>query len=259
MSVNIPERAMVFAAGLGTRMRDFAPDIPKPLVSVAGKPLIDHTLDHLALAGVKQAVVNVAYKGRQIIDHVRGRTSPEVIFSVEEEPLETGGGIRNALPKLGNEPFLCVNTDVIWDDGTVSALHRLAEAFDPSMHDAALLVCPLAQSLGYSGDGDFYGEGNHLRRPNAGELANVVFTGIQILHPRLFREGLFSHIKEDKFSLSMLYKHEEGDSDMADGHDWFPRMVCVVHDSMWLHIGDAKGVAEAESYLSSASLSVVSA
>src|SRR6201994_4202074 len=155
MSVK-PTKAMVLAAGLGLRMRPLTDNMPKPLVSVAGRPLLDHVLDKLAAADVTEAIVNVHYLGQQIIDHVAERTRPRVIISDErDQVLGTGGGVVKALPLLGNEPFFHVNADTLWIEGVRPNLARLAEAFDPARMDILLLKAPTATSFGYEGSGDY--------------------------------------------------------------------------------------------------------
>lgn len=151
-----PHKAMVLAAGLGLRMRPLTDHMPKPLVRVAGRPLLDHVLDRLAEVGVAEAVVNVHYLPDQIIDHVAGRTSPRVIISDErDQVLGTGGAVVKALPLLGDAPFYHLNADTMWIDGVRPNLARLAEAFDPARMDILLLMAPTANSIGYAGKGDF--------------------------------------------------------------------------------------------------------
>ena len=152
----IPRHAMVLAAGLGTRMRPLTDTIPKPLVKVAGKPLIDHVLDRLAGTGVERAVVNVHHFADQMQQHLAQRKHPQVLISDERGLLlGTGGGVRKSLPELGNAPFFHVNSDSIWIDGVKPNLARLANIFDPAAMDALLLLAPAAGSIGYSGRGDF--------------------------------------------------------------------------------------------------------
>lgn len=155
MSVT-PTKAMVLAAGFGLRMRPLTDKMPKPLVPVAGQPLLDHVLDKLGHAGVTEAVVNVHYLPDQIIDHVAGRQHPRVTISDErDQVLGTGGGVVKALPLLGDAPFFHVNSDTLWIDGVRSNLARLAENFDPARMDILLLMAPTATSIGYSGRGDY--------------------------------------------------------------------------------------------------------
>ena len=151
-----PRCAMVLAAGLGTRMRPLTDTMPKPLVRVAGKPLIDHVLDRLADAGVEKAVVNVHHFADQVSQHLARRTLPRIVISDERGLLlGTGGGVRKALPELGDGPFFHINSDTIWIDGVKPNLARLAEAFDPAAMDALLLLSPTTGSIGYAGRGDF--------------------------------------------------------------------------------------------------------
>src|ERR1700744_3903390 len=155
MSVK-PTKAMVLAAGLGLRMPPRTDNIPKPLVPVAGRPLLDHVLDKLGDAGPTEAVVNVHYLGEQIIEHVASRKRPRVIISDERnQVLGTGGGVVKALPLLGDAPFFHVNSDTMWIDGVQSNLKRLAQAFDPARMDILLLMAPTANSIGYGGRGDY--------------------------------------------------------------------------------------------------------
>src|SRR6201992_3694318 len=151
-----PAKAMVLAAGLGLRMRPLTDHMPKPLVSVAGRPLLDHVLDKLGDAGVTEAVVNVHYLPDQIIDHVARRARPRVIISDERDiVLGTGGGVVKALPLLGSAPFFHVNADTLWIDGVRTNLARLAEAFDPARMDILLLMAPTTSSIGYGGPGGY--------------------------------------------------------------------------------------------------------
>src|ERR1700724_4700392 len=151
-----PSKAMVLAAGLGVRMRPLTDRLPKPLLQVAGRTLLDHVLDKLGDAGVNEAVVNVHYLPDQIIDHVAARTRPRVIISDERhQVLGTGGGVVKALPLLGPAPFFLVNADTLWIDGVRPNLARLAETFDASRMDILLLMAPTTSSIGYGGRGDY--------------------------------------------------------------------------------------------------------
>lgn len=145
----IPRRAIVLAAGLSTRMRPLSDRIPKPLVKVGGKALIDYALDRLADAGVEQAVVNVHYLADQIERHLAGRRRPRIVISDErKELLGTGGAVVKALPHLGDAPFFSMNSDTLWIDGVKPNLLRLAESFDPETMDALLLLAPTIGSIG---------------------------------------------------------------------------------------------------------------
>ena len=186
-----PTRGMVLAAGLGTRMRAVSETIPKPLVPVAGKPLIAHALDGLERSSVAEIVVNTHHLAAEIetflADHMGRPSAPRIHISREEERLETGGGVRQALHWLDDEAFYVVNSDVVLVEQGAPALARLAEVWDGEAMDALLLLCPLARALGYEGAGDFFRhDDGRLSRRGTAAAAPFVFTGTQILHPRLF-------------------------------------------------------------------------
>jgi MurNAc alpha-1-phosphate uridylyltransferase len=224
---------MVLAAGLGTRMRPLTDSRPKPLVQVAGKALIDHVLDKLAAADVGTAVVNVHYFADQIEQHLAARRTPRIVFS-DERPrlLGTGGGVANALPRLGGAPFFHVNSDTLWLDGVTPNLWRLARAFDPERMDALLLLAPTTGSIGYSGRGDYImsPEGT-LRRRGEQEIAPFVFAGVAILSPALFLGA-----PQGEFSLTMQF-----DRASAAG-----RLAGLRLDGRWMHVGTPQAVSEAE-------------
>jgi MurNAc alpha-1-phosphate uridylyltransferase len=229
----VPQRAMVLAAGLGTRMRRFNGEIPKPLVQVGGRALIDHVLDRLAAAGVERAVINVHHLAQQIEHHVAARRRPRIVVSDERgELLGTGGGIAKALPELGAAPFFLVNSDTIWIEGVKPNLARLAAAFAPDRMDALLLLAPTATSIGYSGRGDFAmtAEGRLKRR---GERAVVpfVYAGAAILAP-----ALFAGAPQGAFSLTKLF-----DTAAEAG-----RLYGLRLEGVWMHVGTPEAVAAAE-------------
>ncbi|WP_147163017.1 nucleotidyltransferase family protein [Pararhodospirillum oryzae] len=237
-TVPVPSRAMVLAAGLGTRMRPLTDSVPKPLVRVQGKPLIDWALDRLEEAGVSEAVVNLHHLPQMLRCHLAQRTTPpRLVFSDETHArLETGGGVRHALPLLGDDPFFVVNTDVIWLNGARLALARMAEAWDPETMDALLLLHPLASAYGYDGKGDFLMDPvGRLERRQPGLMAPFIFTGVQILHPRLF-EGT----PEGPFSLNLLY-----DRALSEG-----RLGAIAHDGEWFHVGTPQALKYTERTLS---------
>src|SRR3954470_5844900 len=183
-----PRTAMVLAAGFGERMRPLTDRVPKPLVTVAGRPLIDHVLDRLAAAGVGCAVINVHYLADQIESHLKGRAAPQIVISDERAKLlNTGGGVVKALHAIGTEPFLHVNSDTIWIDGVKPNLERLAEAFDPAAMDALLLLAPASTSIGYAGRGDFtMAADGRLTRRSERDVVPFVYAGAAILRPELF-------------------------------------------------------------------------
>ena len=234
MAANQPPRtAMVLAAGLGTRMKPLTDNIPKPLVAVAGKPLLDHVLDRLAEAGVETAVVNIHHLGEMIEKHVAGRERPRIIISDERGALlGTGGGVVKALPKLGGAPFFHVNADTIWIDGVRPNLGRLAETFDASTMDALLLLAPTTGSLGYSGRGDFaMAPDGRLTRRGQQDIAPFVYAGAAILSPAMFRGA-----PDGEFSLTKLLERAA-----AAG-----RLYGLRLDGLWMHVGTVEAIEAAQ-------------
>jgi N-acetyl-alpha-D-muramate 1-phosphate uridylyltransferase len=228
-----PTSAMVLAAGLGTRMRPFNGQIPKPLVQVGGKALIDHVLDRLAQAGVERAIINVHHLADQIEQHVQGRTQPRIIISDERAALMgTGGGVAKALPALGDAPFFHVNSDTIWIDGVKSNLARLAGVFAADRMDALLLLAPTATSIGYTGRGDFAMDADgHLTPRGEREVVPFVYAGAAILAPALFRGA-----PAGAFPLTKLF-----DRAMEAG-----RLHGLRLEGVWMHVGTPDAVAAAE-------------
>jgi MurNAc alpha-1-phosphate uridylyltransferase len=197
-----PSKAMVLAAGLGLRMRPLTDRMPKPLVRVAGRALLDHALDKLADAGVRDAVVNVHYLPDQIIDHIAARALPHVIISDERDVvLGTGGGVVKALPLLGNAPFFHVNADTLWIDGVRPNLARLAETFDPARMDILLLMAPTTSSIGYHGSGDYaMAADGTLRKRREHQVVPFVYAGVAIMSPAIFTDA-----PNGAFSLTKLF------------------------------------------------------
>jgi MurNAc alpha-1-phosphate uridylyltransferase len=232
----VPKSAMVLAAGLGTRMRPISDTLPKPLVEIGGRTLLDHAIDRLAQVGVERVVVNVHYKAEMIANHLAARDHPRIEISAEDELLETGGGVARALPLLG-EWFYVVNSDVLWLDGTDHALGRLAGAFDPVCMDAVLLFQRTATAVGYDGSGDYFLDSLGVpRRRGEREIAPFLFSGVQLLHRRLF-DG----IAERRFSLNLVYDRAERAG----------RLHAIVHDGEWYHIGTPEGLAATRARLTS--------
>jgi MurNAc alpha-1-phosphate uridylyltransferase len=230
----LPRSAMVLAAGLGTRLRPLTDGLPKPLVEVAGQPLICHALDRLAADGVEHAVINLHFKPAMIEAVLAGRQRPRIEFSREAELLETGGGVKRALPLLGDS-FFVVNSDVFWLDGLTTALSRLARFFDGKRMDAALLMQRTVSAVGYDGIGDYFLDPlGTPRRRGEREVAPFIFAGIQILHRRVF-DG----VDDTAFSLKRLYDRAE------DAH----RLGAIIHDGEWFHIGTPEGLEATRSRL----------
>jgi MurNAc alpha-1-phosphate uridylyltransferase len=233
--MTMPTRAMVLAAGKGLRLRPITLSRPKPLVEVGGQTMLDGALDRLAEAGVAEAVVNAHHLGHMIEAHLKGRARPRIHLSHEEALLETGGGVKKALPLLGEEPFFVVNGDILWRDGKVPALRRLAEAWDGAVMDALLLMQSTASAIGYEGSGDFVMDQlGRLRRRKENEVAPFLFAGLQILAPALF-EGT----PDGPFSLNLIY-----DRALAAG-----RLYGLRHDGTWYHVGTPEDLQRVEAAL----------
>jgi len=231
-----PTTAMVLAAGLGTRMRPLTDHMPKPMVPVAGKPLLDHVLDRLAEVDVTTAVVNVHYLPDQIIQHVKARAAPRVTISDERDVvLGTGGGVVKALPLLGDAPFYHLNADTMWLDGVQSNLARLADAFDPARMDILLLMAPTADSIGYSGAGDYAMQADGtLRKRKEHQVVPFVYAGAAILSPAIFKNA-----PAGEFSLTKMF-------DTANEQE---RLFGLRLDGLWMHVGTPDAVHAAEDAL----------
>jgi len=227
---------MVLAAGLGTRMRPHNGQIPKPLVTVGGKALIDYVLDRLADAGVERAVVNVHHLADQIERHLAARQRPQIVISDERTALlGTGGGVVKAMSALGGGPFFHVNSDTIWIDGVAPNLMRLARAFDAARMDALLLLAPAATSIGYVGRGDFTmtADGRLVRRAER-EVAPFVYAGAAILTP-----AFFAGVPEGPSSMSPLF-------DRAVAVE---RLYGLRLEGLWMHVGTPDAIKAAEAAL----------
>jgi MurNAc alpha-1-phosphate uridylyltransferase len=228
-----PTRAMILAAGIGKRMRPITATVPKPLVEVGGRALIDYGLDRLERAGVETAVVNVHYLADLVRVHVGKRKKPKVVISDEREKLlDTGGGVAKALPLLGDEPFYVINSDSFWIEGPRPNLDWLAGGWHGDRMDALLLLASTVRSVGYHGRGDFRMDpaGRLSRRPER-EVAPFAYAGAAILHPRLFAD-----CPAGAFSLNRLF-------DRAIEAD---RLFGVRMDGVWLHVGTPETIGEAE-------------
>ena len=227
-----PKSAMVMAAGYGTRLRPLTDKVPKAMVKVLGRPMIDVVLDRLAAAGVERAVINLHHLGEVIRDHLRDRKDIEIVYSEEKEILETGGGTKKALPLLGSDPFFTVNAKIIWLNGREDALHRLAKAWDPERMDSLLLLQPTVTAIGYDGPGDFLmdQEGRLKRRPEW-EVAPFLYSGVNITHPRLFDAS-----PDGAYSVNILWNRaiEQG------------RLAGIRHDGEWYHVSTPQHLREVE-------------
>ena len=232
----LPQTAMVLAAGLGTRLRPVTESVPKPLIEINGRTLLDHAIDRLALVGVERVVVNVHYKAAMVATQLARRDHPRIEISQEPELLDTGGGVAQALPLLG-DVFFVVNSDVFWLDGRDRALQRLAAAFDPERMDAILLLQRTETAVGYEGNGDYLIDASGCpHRCGEREVVPFLFAGLQLLHRRAF-----AGISDRVFSLVRLFDRAEEAG----------RLQTIVHDGEWYHIGTPQGLAATRERLSS--------
>jgi len=233
----MPHTAMLLAAGLGTRMRPITDHTPKPLVKVAGKSLIDWTLDQLADAKVPRAVVNVHHLAPKMINHLHARKAPQIVISDETyRLLDTGGGVVHALPLLGHDPFFSFNCDAIIRDGATPMLNRMAAAWSDDL-DVLMLVHPLRTAHGFDGAGDFFvDENGDMRRRGDAPSAPYVYAGASIMHPRIFAGA-----SAEPFSLNRVWN-----TALAAN-----RMKALVHDGAWYHVGTPEAVTQTTALLAS--------
>jgi N-acetyl-alpha-D-muramate 1-phosphate uridylyltransferase len=227
--------AMVMAAGLGKRMRPLTDSRPKPLVEVAGKALIDYSLDALAFAGVARAVVNVHYLADMLEAHLAARTMPQIAISDERAlVLETGGGMVKAQGLLA-DPFFCLNSDNIWTDGAQDTFQALSAGWDAEVMDALLLVVPHDQAGNYHGAGDFkLDQQGRIARRGEDATAPFIYTGIQIVSYRLLRDA-----PEGAFSTNILWERAIGEG----------RLFGMEHQGQWFEVGDPAAIAPTEAAL----------
>lgn len=225
--------AFVLAAGLGTRMRPLTNHVPKPLVRLGGRTLIDHVLDRIAAAGIERAVVNVHHLADQIERHLEGRSAPKIVISDERHALlDTGGGLKRALALLGPGAFLIHNSDSVWIERSRDNIRALIEAWDETRMDTLMLLADRASSLGYDGKGDFLMDRNGvLTRRSLEAESDLVFAGVSIAHPRLLASS-----PDGAFSLNLLW-----DRASAAG-----RLFGLRLDGEWMHVGTPDSLAAAE-------------
>jgi MurNAc alpha-1-phosphate uridylyltransferase len=233
MRTSVPDTVMVFAAGLGTRMRPITDTLPKPLVKIGGRAMLDHMLDRFAEIGVRRAIVNVHYLADQLEQHLASRSNPEIIISDERDKLlDQGGGIKKVLPLLRDKPFFICNTDAIWLEGAQSNLALLRERWDPEAMDVLLLVAASATSIGVDWPGDFFMDAaGRLTRRGQSEVAPFVYAGVGVIKPQLFAQ-----VKEDIFRLAPFFfaAAERG------------RLFGQRLDGRWLHVGTPAAIEDAE-------------
>ena len=227
------DRAMILAAGLGTRMRPITNHLPKPLVQVADRSLLDWSLDNLQQGGISTVHVNVHHLADQIEDHLHHRTAPACVISDErEELLDSGGGVKKAMAEEEDGPFIILNGDCFWIDGQASNIARLKQAWDPDRMDMLLLVADDDQSCGYHGQGDFFlNDEDQLQRRGSADSAPYIYAGAIIT-----TVSYITQITETRFSLNKLF-------DMAIENG---RLCGLKLDGLWLHVGTPDSIGEAE-------------
>ena len=237
VTAKVPDTAMVMAAGIGKRMRPLTASKPKPLIEVAGKPLLDHVLDRLRVAGVRKVVVNVHYLADALEAHLaRTADGLEVTVSDERELLlETGGGLVRAQSMIDSDPFLAINSDNLWVDGPADTLKLLASHWDGSKMDALLLLVPHARAMNHKGLGDFHMDrSGRLRRRGRSRVAPFVYTGVQIVSKALLEDP-----PEGAFSTNILW-----DRAIAAG-----RCYGAVHQGLWFDVGNPSAIRATEQVL----------
>jgi len=230
-------RGFILAAGLGSRMRPLTDICPKPLLKVQGKPIIDYALDSLKQAGVTDVIVNVCYLGEMIEEHLKHRTDINITISHEEERLETGGGVKKELGFFNDQPFYVLNGDVIWMNGSVPVLQRLAHNWDSATMDLMLLLYPKDKLSDFTGAGDYNFDTKNtgiIKHRGSQDSASYVFAGPRIVHPRIFENS-----PECAFSFIELF-HKA---------DRSRRLYGAVHDGEWYHLGTPEELAQTEAIL----------
>jgi MurNAc alpha-1-phosphate uridylyltransferase len=226
--------AMVLAAGYGTRLKPLTDRVPKPLVPVAGKPMIEYALDRLKAYGIKEVIINVSHFKEQLKTYLSALDGLAIKISEETEPLETGGGLKKALPLLGSEPFFTINSDIIWTDEGESALDRLNSHWDDAKMDVLLLTQPKAKALGYSKGEDhlFIKPGNTFGWSE--QESPYIIAGIGIIHPRILLNA-----PDGKFTVKILWHQALKQN----------RLACLPHHGQWFQTGTIGDIETAEKHL----------
>lgn len=235
------KKAMVLAAGYGTRLKPLTDRMPKPLVPVLGKPMIDYSLDRLRESGLEEVVINISHLKDQLSSHLAGCRDLTIRLSEEAAPLETGGGLKKALPLLGNDAFFYINSDIIWLDEGETALSRLARHWDDAAMDFLLLAQPRAKAVGYDKGEDHL----FVRRDNTIEWddqeAPYIIASVGIIHPRVF-----AGVVEEKFSIKKLWLRALEQN----------RLFCLPHHGRWFQTGTLPDIEKAERLLPQATRAV---
>ncbi len=226
--------AMVLAAGYGTRLKPLTDRMPKPLIPVAGKPMIEYALDQLRMYGIREVIINVSHLKDQLTAHLCAFNDLTIKISEEAEPLETGGGLKKALPLLGNEPVFTINSDIIWRDEKESALDRLTRYWDDTKMDFLLLTQSKARAIGHDQGEDhlFIKPGNTIDWNDRD--APYIIAGIGIMHPRIL-----TNAPDGKFTVKILWRQALAQN----------RLFCLPHHGQWFQTGTLADIKQAEQYL----------
>ena len=227
-------KAMVLAAGYGTRLKPLTDRIPKPLVPVLGKPMMEYALDKLRAYGIREVIINVSHLRDPLIAYVSGVQGLTVRLSEEAEPLETGGGLKQALPLLGDGPFFVINSDILWTDAQETALERLTRHWDDARMDLLLLAQSRAKAVGYDTGEDalFIKPGNTLNWDE--REAPYIVAGVGIMHPRVLIDA-----PTGKFSVKILWRQA-----LSQG-----RLACLPHQGGWFQTGTIPDLEKTERLL----------
>jgi MurNAc alpha-1-phosphate uridylyltransferase len=228
------KKAMLLAAGYGTRLKPLTNHTPKPLVPVASRPMIEYALDKLHAYGIEEVVINVSHLKQQLTDYFAAEKNLRVIISEEAEPLETGGGLKQAAPFLGDEPVFAINSDILWTDDGETALNRLAQHWDDAKMDFLLLAQSKAQAVGHD-----KGEDHLFIKPEntlgwSATDAPYIISGIGIFHPRVLRDA-----PDGKFSVKVLWLRALAQN----------RLFCLPHHGRWFQTGTITDIRRTEEEL----------
>jgi len=231
MPVKKIKTAMLLAAGFGARLRPFTDYTPKPLVTVAGRPMIEYALDKLRDYGVEEIVINVSHLKAQLVEYFAARKDFRVTISEEAEPLETGGGLKQAAPFLGDGPIFAINSDILWTDEGETALNRLAQTWDEAKMDFLLLAQSKAKAVGHDqGEDHLFIKPENTLGWNAAEAPYIIF-GIGIFHPRVLHEA-----PAGKFSVKVLWHKALAQN----------RLLCLPHHGRWFQAGTLADILKTE-------------
>lgn len=235
----IGSRGMILAAGKSTRMREVSKNLPKPLVKVSGISLLDRLIKHAEGAGLSDLVVNVHYHAGQVENHLAARESDCKLHVSDERDalLETGGGVKKALPMLGDQPFFVMNGDALWHDEGTSTLERFRSHWNNSKMDVLLLLVPTDKAIGYDGPGDFFAGGadctdvRPIKFRGEAATASHMYGGVMLINPALY-EGT----PDGSFSNRLVFRKaaERG------------RLYGLEIKGHWMHVGTPEAIVDAE-------------